>query len=128
MTSRASFTRLSVLLTSVLMLAACATTPPPQDSLDAARLALQRAQQADALGAASVELRLARERLDEAVRAAAARENARALMLAEQSLVNSELALARAEEAQARLREAEAIAENARLRAELDDLIRGEEN
>ena len=79
-----------------LLLAACASTPPPSPNLSAgARRAIELAQSAGAEEHAPLELRFAREKLSSAQQATAAEEYERAGYLLEQAEVDAELALAR---------------------------------
>jgi Domain of unknown function (DUF4398) len=85
-----------------LVLAACATLPPPTEQLAASRAAIQSAEVAGAGQSATSELAEAREKLSEAQAAIRDEDNARARRLAEEALVDAQLAQARASEARSR--------------------------
>lgn len=81
----------------ILLLAACASTPAPNEALQAAELAITNAERARVADFAAPELGTAREKLA-AARAAVNEENmVLAERLAEQSRVGAELAIAKAE-------------------------------
>ena len=89
-------------LALVAMLAACAAAPlPPTESLNAARDAIARAEQADARQYAGAELEEAKVRLVMAEKAVAQASMTEAERLAEQSRVAARLAIARTEAAKA---------------------------
>ena len=95
--------RAAVLVTLVLLVPACASTPPaPTASLGAARFAISNAEKADAGRYASPELSEARQKLaaaDVAVMEKSAKGMITAQRLAEQSRVEADLALAMSTEA-----------------------------
>jgi type IV secretory pathway TrbF-like protein len=82
-----------------LMLAACASTPPPLVALDAAKQAIAVADQAHIADAASPELAEARTKLSAADSAVTAKHMNEAERLAQESRVDAELAFARSEAA-----------------------------
>ncbi|MEX2352862.1 MAG: DUF4398 domain-containing protein [Gammaproteobacteria bacterium] len=85
-------------MTGILLLAGCASTPqPPTRALQAAELAITTAEQARVADYASAELNQARTRLADARLAVQDEEMDTALYLAEQSRAGAELASARAE-------------------------------
>lgn len=87
----------------ILMLAACASTPqPPLQELQAADLAISRAEQASVAEYASLELNQAREKVAAARVAVQEEDMIGARQLAEESLVSAELASARTEMLRAR--------------------------
>jgi hypothetical protein len=89
-------------LLAMLLLAACASAPtPPTESLNAARSAIDNAEQAEARQYAGAELEEARTRLTMAEEAVKAEQMTRAEQLALQSRVAAELATARTEAAKA---------------------------
>lgn len=95
---RVSGLRTATSLAVVLILAACASTPPaPNASLADARSAIGNAEKADAGRYASAELAEAREKLAAANRAVAKQSMPLAQQLAEQSRVEADLASAKAE-------------------------------
>jgi outer membrane PBP1 activator LpoA protein len=87
------------LAASALILAACASTPPPTASLTAAHTAITEAEKADAGHYAAPELGEAREKLRAADRAVEEKKMDSAQRLAEESLANAELASAKTGEA-----------------------------
>lgn len=82
-------------------LAACATTPIPNEKIAVAKASVQRAEQSGAPELAPVEMAAAREKLARAEHAAAAREASPANQLAEQANVDARLAEATAEQQRA---------------------------
>jgi hypothetical protein len=94
-------------LGAVLVLAACASVPPPTETIAAANLALDKAEQADAQRDARLEVYQAREKLEAAQRAVDRKENLEARRLAETALVDAQLAEARADAARAQRNVAE---------------------
>lgn len=94
--------RQAVGLAGILMLAACASAPPPPTaSLTAARVAIAGAEKADAGRYAAPELGEAREKLAAAEAAVAQQTMGSAQRLAEQSAVEADLANAKAGEMKA---------------------------
>jgi hypothetical protein len=79
-------------------LAACASTPIPNDKIAVAKASVQRAEQAGADQLAPVELATARDKLARAEKAAVDREAVPANNLAEQANVDAQLAEATARE------------------------------
>lgn len=85
------------LLPAILLVVAlaCASTPPPTDTISNADMALRLAEQAGAAEYALLEMRIAREKLDEArslVQKGGDEELAEARRLAEEALVQAQLA------------------------------------
>jgi hypothetical protein len=89
------------LMSTLLVLAACASAPPPVQEMAEAERAVQAAADADAARLAPAELVKARRKLDAAKGALAAQQHLQARQLAEQAVVDAEFAqiTARAEEA-----------------------------
>ena len=83
-------------------LAACASTPIPNEKLAVAKASVQRAEQSGAPELAPVEMAAARDKLARAERAAADREAEPANRLAEQANVDARLAEATAEHQRSR--------------------------
>jgi hypothetical protein len=79
-----------------LGMAACASTPIPNEKIAVAKASLQRAEQSGAPELAPVEMAAARDKLARAEKAAADRNAAPATQLAEQANVDAELAEATA--------------------------------
>jgi hypothetical protein len=93
---RDSRLRMAVGLTAVLMLAACASTPPaPTASLQAAQRAISNAEGAEAGRYAPAELSEARTKLASADRAVSEQRMTMAERFAEESRVEAELAAAK---------------------------------
>jgi Domain of unknown function (DUF4398) len=88
-------------LAGALLAAACASTPPPTASLQAARSAISHAEEADAGRYAAPELSDARERLAAANSAVDQKNMPVAQRLAEESRVDAQLAFSKAERAKA---------------------------
>lgn len=91
---------------AVLWMSGCAGKPPT-DTLSQAELAVQEADSKTASQYAPLELRTAREQLEQAKRALAEEEYDEARRLAEQALVNAQLAEARSAAEKARQAAAE---------------------
>lgn len=80
----------------ILGLAACASTPIPNEKIAVAKASVQRAEQSGAPELAPVELAAARDKLSRAEKAAANHDAQPATMLAEQANVDAQLAEATA--------------------------------
>lgn len=102
-----------------VLLASCASTPPPMAELDAADAALRQARELGAEAHAPVELGFAIDKRAEADAAVAARSYARALVLANQASADAALATAKSRAASARAEVQRKSSENAKLRREL---------
>jgi uncharacterized protein DUF4398 len=83
-------------------LAACVSTPIPNEKIAVAKESVQRAEQSGAPELAPVEMAAARDKLARAERAAADREAVPANQLAEQANVDARLAEATAQQQRAR--------------------------
>jgi hypothetical protein len=92
---RGSRVRIAVGLTGALMLAACASTPPPTASLQAAQLAISNAERTDASRYAPGELSEARTKLASADTAVKEQRMIMAERFAEESRAEAELASAK---------------------------------
>ncbi|MQY51232.1 DUF4398 domain-containing protein [Rhodocyclus tenuis] len=92
---------------TTLLLAACASTPPPTEQLAVSTAALESATKAGAGEAAPSDLLLAREKLDRARAAFADGRNDDALKLAQQAELDAHLAEVRARSSKARAAAAE---------------------
>jgi uncharacterized protein YaiL (DUF2058 family) len=91
---------LALTLASSMLLGACASTPPPPtDALQAAELAINRAEEAQSATAAPLEMKRAREKLTAARAAVNSEDPIKARRLAEQARADAEFAQAKAEEA-----------------------------
>ena len=95
--------RLRIALPALLVLAAaaCASTPPPETNLQAAKQAIANAERVDAASLAAVELGEARAKLSAAEKAVAAEQMVAGAQFADQSRADAELAAARASAAKA---------------------------
>jgi hypothetical protein len=99
---RGSRVRIAVGLTGVLMLAACASTPPPTASLQAAQLAISNAERTDASRYAPGELGEARTKLASADTAVKEQRMIMAERFAEESRAEAELASAKTADVKAK--------------------------
>ncbi|MEO7066665.1 MAG: DUF4398 domain-containing protein [Rhodanobacter sp.] len=104
----------------LLVLAGCATVPPPDNSMNRAQAQLQAARDADAADYAPVDLGFAQDKFQQAQAAMAARKYANAADLSEESRADAELAQAKARLGAARSQIQSKVQENTRLR-NLDD-------
>jgi Domain of unknown function (DUF4398) len=82
----------------VMGMAACASTPIPNEKIAVAKSSVQRAEQAGAPEFAPVELAAARDKLARAEKAAASHEEQPATLLAEQANADAQLAEATAQQ------------------------------
>jgi hypothetical protein len=103
-----------------LVLAACITPKPAPDAFEDAESGIEAAIRAGAEEHAPVELRFAREKLEEARKGMEYRQYDKATVLIEQSEINSELAIEKTRTAEARARVAEAARQNEILRADFE--------
>jgi hypothetical protein len=102
-TYRGSLLRIAVGLTGVLMLGACASTPPPPTaSLQAARQAISNAERAEAGRYASGELGEARIKLASAESAVSEQRMTMAARFADESRTEAELASAKTADVKAK--------------------------
>jgi hypothetical protein len=101
-THRGSQLRIAVGLTGVLMLGACASTPPPTASLQAARQAISDAERVEAGRYASGELGEARTKLASADTAVSEQRMTMAERFAEESRTEAELASAKTADVKAK--------------------------
>lgn len=99
-------------------LAACASTPIPNEKIAVAKSAVQRAEQAGAPELAPVEMAAARDKLARAEKAAANHDAQPATMLAEQAIADAQLAEASAQQQRSRKAAAEYDASMQALRQE----------
>jgi hypothetical protein len=112
--------RLLVLLSIVLLLTACASPKPAPGSFDDANGAIDAALRAGAEEHSPVELRFAREKLEEARTAMDYGEYDKAMYLVEQSEINSELAIEKSRAAIVRAGVTELARENEILREDFE--------
>jgi DNA repair ATPase RecN len=92
---------------AMLAIAACASSPIPNEKIAVAQASVQHAEQSGAQEFAPVELSAARDKLQRAQKAAADHDAEPATMLAEQANVDAELAEATAQEHRSQKAEAE---------------------
>ena len=97
-----------LLAAAALLLVACASQKPAPDAFDDAERAIENAIRAGAEEHAPVELRFAREKLEEARKGMEYRQYDKAIVLIEQSEINTELAIEKARTAMVRAKVAEA--------------------
>jgi len=110
----------AALASLAVLVAACATTPPPTEQVAVSTAAVARAAGAGAGESAPAEIRTAREKLDRAKLAMAANNNDEALSLAEEAQVDAQLAESKARSVKAR-KAADEVNEGVRvLREELN--------
>lgn len=102
MPSQSARLQRGLLLATLGLLGACASTPPPTGAISRADLALQQAETAQAAVYAPGDLLRAREQLESAEAEVRNERYARARRLAEQSAADSQLAIARSRAAIAR--------------------------
>jgi hypothetical protein len=107
-----------IALLLALLLAGCASVPPPNDSMNMAQTQLQMARDADAADYAPVDLGFAQDKFQLAQSAMAERKYADAASLAEESRADAELAQAKARLGAARTQIQNKVQENSRLRAQ----------
>ena len=110
----------------VLLLGACATTPPDPSVFESAERAIEAAERAGAEELSPTELKFARERLELARTAVDNKKYPESLLAIEQSEINSELAIEKSRAALERRKVNELRRSNELLREELIALY-GEE-
>lgn len=101
-----------------LLVAGCASVPPPNDSMNMAQTQLQMARDAGAADYAPVDLGFAQDKFQLAQSAMAERKYADAASLAEESRADAELAQAKARLGAARAQIQSKMEENSRLRSQ----------
>jgi len=89
--------RLALIGAASILLAACASTPPPTAQVAVSTAAVAHATAAGAPALAPMEMRSARDKLDRANAAMASKDYDRALTLAQEAQVDAQLAEAKAE-------------------------------
>ncbi len=92
---------MTVCATAAIGMAACASTPVPNEKLAVAKASVQRAEQSGAPEFAPVEMKTARDKLARAEQAAASRDALPATQLAEQADADAQLAEATAQQQRA---------------------------
>lgn len=111
--------RTLVCAAGLMLLAGCASTPPPTGLMTRAQQQLEAAQKAQAADYAPVDLGFAKKRFQAAQAAMAAKKYDEATDMAHESLADSRLAQTRAVLAQVRSKIQKQNAENARLSSQL---------
>ena len=107
-------------VTAAIIMAGCASNPPPTEQMAVSRAAVNNASSAGASEFAPVQLKSAMEKMDAAERAMTEKEYVLARHLAEQAQVDAQLAESTARSAKAQ-KAADALKEDSRiLRQELD--------
>jgi Domain of unknown function (DUF4398) len=101
-------------LLSVLLLAACASTPVPSEQMAVSTAAVAGAVAAGAPELAPAEMALARDKMGRANAAIAAKDNDAAMLLLQQAAVDAQVAEAKAEAVKAR-KASDALQEAARV-------------
>lgn len=96
-----SLLRLSMIACIVLVIGACATTNVPAPDTSEAEAMIKQAEEAGAQEYAPVELRNAREKVEQAKAYVEQEKNAEALRMTQQASVDAELALIKARSAKA---------------------------
>jgi len=112
--------RYLALLLLPLLLNACSAAKPAPDAFDAAERAIDAAVRAGAEEHSPVELRFAREKLGEAREGVEYRQYDKAIVLIEQSEINSELAIEKTRTAAVRAQVTERTRENQVLRDDFE--------
>ena len=103
-----------------LFLAACVTAKPAPDAFNDAEAAIEAAIRAGAEEHSPVELRFAREKLDEARKGMVFKQYDKSIYLIDQSQINSELAIEKSRAADVRARVTELARENEILREDFE--------
>ena len=117
--SKASHALWAVAAALALALGACATTPPPTEQMAVANAAVAHAASAGSAEMAPLEMGLARDKMNRANLALAAKDNDTALALAQQAQLDAQLAESKTEALKAR-KSADALQEASRaLRKEM---------
>lgn len=109
---------LAGMLAGLLVLAGCASVPPPNEAMNQAQTQLQAARDAGAADYDPVDLGFAQDKFQQAQTAMAERKYVDAAALAEESRADAELARAKARLSAARAQIQSKVQENARLRAQ----------
>ncbi len=121
--SRSRLLAAMALLALVLALGGCASTPPPNDSMNQAQARLQAARDAGAADYAPVDLGFAQDKFQQAQSAFSDRKYADAENLAEESRADAELAATKARLAAARAQIQNKTQQNDSLRAEGQQVV-----
>lgn len=112
--------RAGSILVAVLLVSACASTPPPREQMAISKAAVSNASSAGANEYAPLQLKSALEKMNAAEQAMAEKDYMRARQLAEQAQVDAQLAEATTRSAKAQ-KAADAVQEDSRiLREEME--------
>ena len=118
--SNHAMARIGIVAATAILMAACASTPPPLAEMAVARVAVSDANRAGANELAPVQLKSAMDKMNAAEKEMAAENYALAQELAEQAEVDAKLAAATANSVKAQ-KAADAVQEDSRvLRKEID--------
>jgi hypothetical protein len=105
---------------AALVIAGCASVPPPTEQIAVSKQAVSNATSAGGNEFASADMRAAQDKLDRAIQAMTAEDYKNAQLLAEQAQVDAQLAAAKARSAKAQ-KAAATVQEDSRvLRKEID--------
>ncbi|WP_237561469.1 DUF4398 domain-containing protein [Frateuria defendens] len=118
----------SFTLAGVLLLAGCASVPPPDGAMNQAQSQLQAARDAGAGDYAPVDLGFAQDKFQQAQAAMAGRKYEQAAALASEAQADAELAQAKARLGSARSQIQSRTDENGRLRAQLEQARQDAQN
>jgi hypothetical protein len=111
----------AALALAIATLSGCASTPPPNGTMNQALAQLQAARDAGAADYAPVDLDYAQSKFRQAQQAMASRKYDEAALLADESAADSELARAKARLGAARAQNSTKSKENSRMRVEMID-------
>jgi hypothetical protein len=105
---------------AALVIAGCASIPPPTEQIAVSKVAVTNATRAGGNEFASADMRAAQDKLDRAIEAMAAEDYGNARLLAEQAQVDAQLAAAKARSAKAQQAAATVQEGSEVLRKEID--------
>jgi len=105
---------------AVVMIAGCASVPPPTEQIAVSKQAVSNATSAGGNEFAPAEMRAAQDKLDRAIQAMTAEDYKNAKLLAEQAQVDAQLAAAKARSAKAQKAAASVQEGSEVLRKEID--------
>ena len=110
-----------LIVLSATVLTACVANKPAPNAFEAAESAIEAAVRAGAEEHSPVELRFAREKLEEAHKGVEYKQYDKAIYLIEQSEINSELAIEKSHTAEVRAQVAELTRQNEILREDFQE-------
>jgi len=117
----------TLMLAVTLALTGCATTPPPDGTMNQAQVMLQAARDADAADYAPVDLGFAQNKFQQAQAAMANRKYDDAALLADEARADAELARAKARLAAARAQIQRKTTANQQLREQIEESLATEQ-